>query len=113
MAVPAGLFFGAACLLTYISILTFILFRDASHGHTVDSFLLQNPHVSSIIDLSCEVDNYEISERFPLVRHLKLSFESKVIPSTNNVQDFIHLVQENLPPDKENVSCRYYAFQYR
>ncbi|KMS93555.1 hypothetical protein BVRB_030300, partial [Beta vulgaris subsp. vulgaris] len=87
------------------------LSTNASHGHTVESFLEQNPNVFSIIDLSSEVDNYEISDRFPHVRHLKLSFESKVIPSRENVRDFIQLVDDNLPPDKENgliaVHCHY------
>eukprot|EP00474_Spongospora_subterranea_P009831 CRZ10289.1 hypothetical protein [Spongospora subterranea] len=82
-----------------------------SHGHTVETFLSANPNVSSIIDLSSEVEDYKISDHFPNVRHLKLSFESKVIPSQQHVDKFINLVQDNLPLDQINgliaVHCHY------
>ncbi|CEP02889.1 hypothetical protein PBRA_002855 [Plasmodiophora brassicae] len=87
------------------------LSRDPAHSHTVETFLTRNPTVTAIIDLSNETDNYEVAGRFSSVAHLKMSFESKVIPSRQHVADFIRLVQDNMPLDTDNgliaVHCHY------
>ncbi|XXQ33459.1 Tyrosine specific protein phosphatases domain-containing protein [Plasmodiophora brassicae] len=64
--------------------------RDDSHGHTLRAFLDAKPRVRVIVDLSSDLDNYDVDGR--IVRH-KVPLVAKSVPSAADVSRFIDLVQ--------------------
>lgn len=82
------------------------------HEHTVERFLKEHTAITGVLDLSTEQSAYAIDEATVgrSVEHIKLSFESKVVPSKRHVEEFNAAIQQHLrkfPDGILAVHCHY------